>query len=61
MGQDISKAFTLPPLAFRDCFEDGRVDVAKFMIFNKVMNKEEEEEEMLETQYFSNSNKRKYS
>ena len=49
-----------PPLTFCDCFEDGRADVAKFMIFNEVMN-EEEEEEMFETQYFSNNNKRKYS
>ena len=49
-----------PPLTFCDCFEDGRADVAKFMIFNEVMN-EEEEEEMFETQYFSTNNKRKCS
>ena len=61
MGQDISKACTPPPLTFRNCFEDGGVDVAKFMIFNKAMNEEEEEEEMFETQYFSNNNKRKCS
>ena len=35
MGQDISKAFTPPPLTFRDCVIDGRVDVAKYMIYSQ--------------------------
>ena len=60
MGEDISKTFAPLPLAFCDCFEDGRADVAKFVIFNEAMN-EEEEEEILETQYFSSNNKRKCS
>ena len=57
MGQDISKAFTPPPLTFRDCFVDGCVDVAKFTIYTESMN----EEELFESNEFSNNNKRKCS
>ena len=57
MGQDMSKAFTPPPISFRDCFVDGRVDVAKFTIYAESMN----EEELFETNEFSNNNERKRS
>lgn len=58
MGQDISKAYTPPPLTLRDCFVDGRVDVAKFMIYTESMN----EEELLESNNeFPITNKRNRS
>ena len=59
MGQDISKAFTPPPLTFRDCFVDGRVDVAKFMIYNESMN--EDEDDLFELLDFVKNKKRKRS
>ena len=55
MGQDISKAFTPPPLTFRDCLIDGRIDVAKYMIYSQSII----EEETLDIEEFSNTNKRK--
>ena len=57
MGQDISKAFTPPPLTFRDCVIDGRVDVAKYMIYSQSIF----EEETLDMEEFMNTNKRKWS
>ena len=55
MGQDISKAVTPPPLSFRDCLIDGRIDVAKYMIYSQSIF-EEDTFDMVE---FSNCNKRK--
>ena len=55
MGQDISKAFTPPPLTFRDCLIDGCIDVAKYMIYSQSII----EEETLDIEEFSNTNKRK--
>jgi len=57
MGQDLSKAYTPPPLTFRDCLVDGRIDVAKYMIYNESML----EEELLDSNEVSNNNKRKLS
>ena len=34
MGQDISTAFTPPPLSFRDCFVDGRINLAKYIVYS---------------------------
>jgi hypothetical protein len=52
MGQDISKAFTPPPLTFRDYVIDGCVDVAKYMIYSQSII----EEETLDMEEFLNTN-----
>ena len=33
MGQDISKAFTPPPQSLRDCLVDGRINLAKYIVY----------------------------
>lgn len=55
MGQDISKAFTPPPLTLRDCLVDGRIDVAKYMIYSQSII----EEDIVETEEFLNSNNKR--
>ena len=39
MGQDISKAYTPPPLSLRDCLVDGRINLAKYMVYKKKKKK----------------------
>ena len=55
MGQDLSKAYAPPPLTFHNCLVDGRIDVAKYVIYNESMI----EEELLDSNELINSNKRK--
>ena len=33
MGNDISKAFTPPPLTLRDCLVDGQIDLARYRLY----------------------------
>ena len=35
MGQDFAKAHTPPPLSFRDCLIDGRIDLARYKLYSK--------------------------
>ena len=57
MGQDISKAYTPPPLSFRDCLVDGRIDIARYMVYSQSLQIDEDSEE-LEDLLHSNFKKR---
>ena len=57
MGQDISKANTPPPLSFRDCLVDGRIDVARYMVYSQSLQYDEETDH-LEELIRSNKTKR---
>ena len=57
MGQDISKAYTPPPLSFRDCLVDGRIDVSRYMVYSQSLQNEEETDELEELIHL-NSRKR---
>ena len=57
MGQDISKAYTPPPLSFRDCLVDGRIDVSRYMVYSQSLQIEEETDELEELIHL-NSRKR---
>ena len=57
MGQDISKAYTPPPLSFRDCLVDGRIDVARYMVYSQSLQFDEETDD-LEELIHSNNKKR---
>jgi hypothetical protein len=57
MGQDISKAYTPPPLSFRDCLVDGRIDIARYMVYSQSQQIDEDSEE-LEELLHSNFKKR---
>ena len=48
MGQDISKAYTPPPLSFRDCLVDGRIDIARYMVYSQSQQIDEDSEELEE-------------
>ena len=41
MGQDISKAHTPPPLSFRDCLVDGRINMARYMVYSQSIFEED--------------------
>ena len=41
MGQDISKAHAPPPLSFRDCLVDGRIDMARHVACSQSMFEED--------------------
>ena len=55
MGQDISKAYTPPPLSLRDCLVDGQINLAKYMVYKK--RKKKKHNNYLEV--FMKKNKRK--
>ena len=37
MGQDISKAFTPPPLSFCDCLVNGQINLARYIVINNAI------------------------
>ena len=44
MGQNISKSLIPPPLSLRDCFIDGRIDIARYIYYRRRMEEIEEDE-----------------
>ena len=57
MVQDISNAYSPPPLSFRDCLVDGRIDVARYMVYSQSLQYDEETDH-LEELIRSNKTKR---
>ena len=55
MGQDISKSFTPPPLSFRDCLVDGRIDITRYRIYAR-----RQYEDAYNDPNFSTKSKRKH-
>ena len=55
MGQDISKAYTPPPLTFRDCIVDGRINLAKFILYSTTTL----DDDYIDIDELLNKNKRK--
>ena len=55
MGNDISEAFTPPPLSLHDCLVDGQIDLARYRVYSKRQYENEYEEDI----HQSNLNKRK--
>ena len=55
MGQDISKSFTPPPLSFRDCLVDGRIDLTRYRIYSR-----RQYEDAYNDPIFSTKSKRKH-
>lgn len=45
MGQDISKAFTPPPLSFRDCLVDGQINLARYIVYRRRQYQDEDYED----------------
>ena len=44
MGNDISQAYTLPPLTLRDCLVDGQIDLAQYQLHAKCAYEDEYED-----------------
>ena len=57
MGQDISKAFTPPPLSFCDCFVDGRINLAKYIVYSTTTF----DDDYIDIEQQLNRNKRNYN
>ena len=55
MGQDISTAFTPPPLSFRDCFVDGRINLAKYIVYSTTT----QDDDYIDIEELLNKKKRK--
>ena len=54
MGNEISQAYTPPPLTLRDCLVDGQIDLARYRLYAK-RTYEDEYEDIIQ----SGSKKRK--
>ena len=54
MGQEISQAYSPPPLTLRDCLVDGQIDLTRYRLYARRVYENEYENSII-----SNSNKRK--
>lgn len=47
MGQQLIKAIIFKPLSFRECFVDGKIDIARYYVYRCCCNDYDNDEEIL--------------
>ena len=47
MGQQLNKAIISKPKSFRECFVDGKIDIAKYYIYRRSCNDYDDDQEIL--------------
>ena len=47
MGQQLNKAIISKPKSFRECFVDGKIDIARYYIYRRASNDYDDDQEIL--------------
>ena len=59
MGNSLKKSVFNPPLTFRECYVDGKLDIARYFLYRRRLEENEDAMAMVSEIYFKVKSKRK--